>query len=106
MIARRASGMNVTELVRVADAERVAAGTAVREDLPLVVAGRAAVADVLVRGRALGGADLRPRRAIPLVEVEVEVGARGGSGQNAAVGAGDRRQGVRAVPLDCRRARA
>src|SRR3954452_25034266 len=105
MIARRASGANVTVLVRVGDAERVAAGTAVREDLPLVVAGRAAVADVLVGEGGRAGGDVGPGRAVPLLQVEVEVGARG-SGQDAAVGAGDRRLVVRAVRLDRRRARA
>src|SRR5206468_11073938 len=106
MIARRAHLLSATEKLRVADAERVAAGTAVREHLPLVVAGGAAVAYVLAGAGARAGGDVGPRRAVPLLQVEVEVRAGGRSGQNAAVRARDGRLVVRAVRLDRRRARA
>src|ERR1044072_6027997 len=95
----------LTGSIRMSDAERVAARTAVRQDLPFVVASRAAVADALVRARAGPRGDARPRGAVPFVEVEVEVGA-GRSGQDAAVRARDGRLVVRAVRLDRRSARA
>ena len=60
--------------LRVSGAERERAAAAVRVDAPAVGAGRAAVRDVLVRGGGLAGRDLRPRGAVPLLQVEVEIG--------------------------------
>ena len=79
-------------------AEREAAAAAVRVDALPVVPAVPAVGDVLGGRRAFAGRDLRPRRAVPLLQVEVEVGAAGRSGVPSCVPVTV--VGVRAVRLD------
>src|SRR5579885_1321430 len=68
-----------------AELERAAAGVGI--DVPLVVAGRAAVVDGLVVGGAGGGSHHAPGRTVPLVQVQVVV-LTGRATQDAGLGAG------------------
>src|SRR4051812_37061553 len=88
------------------DAEGVAAAAGVRENLPLIVVGHAAVGDVLGGGRAGARGDVDPGAAIPLLEVEVKVGAGSRSDQFPGVRTGNGRLIPGAIRLDLRRSGA
>src|SRR6478735_11258248 len=65
----------------------ISAGTRVRERVraaagegghpPVVITGSPVVGDLLLGGGAVTGRDAGPRRAVPLVEIQIEVRARG-----------------------------
>src|SRR6266513_3946795 len=65
--------------------EVIAPGTAIRIDLPDVIAGGAAVGNGLVRCAARAAGDSCPSRAVPLLEVKIEVSSRSRPNQTALV---------------------
>src|SRR5689334_2675680 len=56
--------------------QRVRPATAVVGDFPIVVARGPRIGDLLGRRSSGGSGDERPTKAVPLVQVEIEVGTR------------------------------